>query len=207
MVVVKTRGYPNGYLKWRRHLKVEDTPTSFPVQTEAAAMWPSLSGLCTAGSVEFTQKASKYSCTRLPLLMHFDNYGMILLIAFSWLVTWSPMLPWVARPTPFLCGPSLLHPVINDLYGMNFSFSCLVTEMYFPGTMQLCWHHSFIWLPTHTHSSNYNSMQSSKNGKVISAACSEEKGYHVAKGLARALSASLASFLGSKDAGFCSAQR
>lgn len=35
-------------------------------------------------------------------------------------------------------------------------------------------------------------MQSSKNGKVISAACSEEKGYHVAKGLVRALSASLA---------------
>lgn len=33
-------------------------------------------------------------------------------------------------------------------------------------------------------------MQSPKNGKVISAACSEEKGYHVAKGLARALSAS-----------------
>lgn len=30
-------------------------------------------------------------------------------------------------------------------------------------------------------------MQSSKNGKVISAACSDEKGYHVAEGLARAL--------------------
>lgn len=59
----------------------------------------------------------------------------------------------------------------------------------------------------HTHSSNCNSMQSPKNGKVISAACSDEKGYSVAKGLTRALSALLASLLGSKDARFRPAQR
>lgn len=52
----------------------------------------------------------------------------------------------------------------------------------------------------HTHSSNCNSMQSPKNGKVISAAWNYDKGYHEAKGLARALSAPLASLLGSKDA-------
>lgn len=55
---------------------------------------------------------------------------------------------------------------------------------------------------THTHSSNCNSKKSPKNGKAISAARSKEKGCHVAKGLARALSASL---LGSKDAHFRSA--
>lgn len=58
----------------------------------------------------------------------------------------------------------------------------------------------------HTLSSNCNSNQSPKNGKVISAACREES-CHVAKGLARALSAPLASLLASKDARFRSAQR
>lgn len=58
-----------------------------------------------------------------------------------------------------------------------------------------------------THSSNCNSMQSPKNGKVISAACCDEKGCSIAKGLTRALSALLASLLGSKDAHLRPAQR
>lgn len=48
------------------------------------------------------------------------------------------MLPWVPRSNPSLCGPSSLHlgSVINDLCGTNFSFSCLVTDIHFPGTIQ-----------------------------------------------------------------------